>query len=180
MLSPPPPDEGRKGLRYPFQRQGPLLPQEWPLGPQISGNNTVVGNLNELQVSQCLCQGIKPLWNQRGGQLSSWSSLGSQARDTPSRGKTGQCSGYTLGTIPFLFYCLLLAVPKVGCFAAPTDLVQAAFSKIILDSLEAWGASKLPDTVLSSGLLPRSSHGSAQMSVLTCMCLRRSLPDQRT
>lgn len=114
------------------------------------------------------------------GQLSSRSSLGSQACDNPSRGKTGQGSGYTVWAISFIFYCLLLAVPKVGWFAAPTDLVQAAFSKIILDSLEAWGASKLSDTVLSSGLLSWGSHGSAQMSVLTCMCLRRSLPDQRT
>lgn len=58
----------------------------------------------------------------------------------------------------------------------PSDLVQAAFSKIILDSLEAWEEWHS----LVSGLLPWSIHGSARMSVLVHMCLHRSLFGQRT
>lgn len=159
-----------RGLCYPFQRQGPLLPQEWPLSPQISGNNRVVGNMIELQVSQCLCQEIKPLWNQRG-----WAA---EQLVKPRETGTWYSQQRKNWAVPWLyimgypFHILLFVAGSAQgwmvCY--PTDFVQAAFSKIILNSLEAWGVSKLADTVLSSGLLPWSSHGSAQMSVLTCMC----------
>lgn len=135
----------------------------------------MVGNLNELQVSQCLCQGIKPLWNQRG-----WAAE-QLVRDVilPAEEKLG--SALVIRYRPSLSYFTVCCwqCPRLDGLLPHRPCTSSIF-KDNLDILEAWGASKLSDTVLSSGLLPWSSHGSAQMSVLTCMCLRRSLPDQRT
>lgn len=114
------------------------------------------------------------------GQLSSRSSLGSQACDNPQQRKNW--AGLWLYGTGHLFHILLFVAGSAQGWmvCCPHRPCTSSIFKDNLDSLEAWGASKLSDTVLSSGLLSWGSHGSAQMSVLTCMCLSRSLPDQRT